>query len=66
MCKVNLKIFTTIVICFLLVLSVGFAVKKPKMHNPLQINVIEYFLKINSDGSVTTTKSVTTNVIKEK
>lgn len=66
MCKVNLKIFIITIICFLLVLSVGFAVKKPKMHNPLQINVIEYMLKINKDGSVTTTKSVTTNVIKEK
>ena len=66
MCKLNLKLFTTFVICSLLILSVVFVIKKPQMHKPFQINVIEYIMKINSDGSVTTTKSVTTNVIKEK
>ncbi len=38
----------------------------PKMHKPFQLNIIEYILKINTDGSVTTTKSVTTTVIKEE
>ena len=66
MCKLNLKLFTTFVICSLLILSIVFIIKKPQMHKPFQINVIEYIMKINSDGSVTTTKSVTTNVIKEK
>ena len=66
MCKLNLKLFTTFIICSLLILSVVFVIKKPQMHKPFQINVVEYIMKINSDGSVTTTKSVTTNVIKEK
>lgn len=38
----------------------------PQMHKPFSIDIIEYFVKINDDGSVTTTKKVTKTVIKDK
>ena len=41
------------------------AVKPPLMHKPFQLNIIEYILKFNDDGSVTTTKSTTTTIMKE-
>lgn len=66
MCRFNLKLFTVLTVSLLIILTIGIVVKKPQMHKQLQVNVIEYLLKINSDGSVTTTKSVTTNVVKEK
>lgn len=62
----KLKFFVISVLVLSGVITVGFCVKKPAMHKPLQINVIEKFIKINTDGSVTTTTSVTTNGVKEK
>ncbi len=60
------KLFSITFLIVLLGLTVGFCVMNPKMHKPFQLNIIEYILKINTDGSVTTTKSVTTTVIKEE
>lgn len=49
----------------LAVLTLICAVKIPAMHKPFQLNIIEYILKFNDDGSMTTTKTTTTTVIKE-
>ncbi len=53
-------IFVILVIATLLCI-----VKIPAMHKPFQLNIIEYILKFNDDGSVTTTKSTTTTIINE-
>lgn len=45
----------TILICF----------KSPYLHKPLSLNTIEYLMKINNDGSVTTTKQITQTVLKQ-
>lgn len=60
------KLFSITVLIVLLGLTIGFCALNPKMHKPFQLNIIEYILKINTDGSVTSTKSVTTTVIKEE
>ncbi len=60
------KTFTIIVLTGLAVATVAFCAVSPKMHKPFQLNIIEYIMKINSDGSITSTKSVTTTVIKEE
>ncbi len=62
----RLKFFTVTVLAVLAVATVIFCVASPKMHKPFQLNIIEYIMKINSDGSITSTKSVTTTVIKEQ
>ncbi len=59
------KLFSILGLIILAVLTVVLCVSNPKIHKPFQLNIIEYILKINSDGSVTSTKSVTTTVIKE-
>ena len=53
-------------VMLLVVLSVFIIVLKPKMHKVGQFSVIETILKFNSDGSITTTKQITRDVIKEK
>ena len=53
-------------VMLLVVLSVFIIVLKPKMHKVVQFSVIETILKFNSDGSITTTKQITRDVIKEK
>ncbi len=60
------KLFSITFLILLAGLTVVFCVTSPRMHKPFQLNIIEYILKINTDGSVTTTKSVTTTVIKEE
>lgn len=47
-------------------LTVGICVLQPSMHKPFSINVIEYLVKFNDDGSVTTTKQTTTTVLEDK
>lgn len=59
------KLFSITFLVLLAGLTVAFCVSNPKMHKPFQLNIIEYIMKINADGSVTSTKSVTTTVIKE-
>ena len=36
------------------------------MHKPFSINVIEYLVKINDDGSMSTTKQTTQTVLKKQ
>ena len=45
--------------------TIWICVQKPELHKPLSLNTIEYLLKINKDGSVTTTKQVTQTIIKQ-
>jgi hypothetical protein len=35
----------------------------PVMHKPFSINIIEYLIKINDDGSMSTTKQTTQTII---
>lgn len=60
------KLFSITFLVLLAGLTAAFCIVNPKMHKPFQLNIIEYILKINTDGSVTSTKSVTTTVIKEE
>lgn len=63
MFKLKTGIFGFIVM--LLILTAGLCAVQPKMHKNFQFNIVEYLIKINSDGSMSTTKSVTTtNIIK--
>lgn len=40
--------------------TIGICMKKPALHKPFQLNIEDYLIKFNSDGSVTTTKTITT------
>lgn len=51
------------VLLILIVLTLVCAVKIPVMHKPFQLNIIEYIIKFNDDGSMTTTKTTTTTSI---
>ena len=64
--KFKLKWFVISTIFIAGILTVTFGIVKPQMHKPFQLNIIEYLLKINTDGSVTTTKTITTDGVKEK
>ncbi len=65
--KVLSKIGFMIPAVLTVILTVGATVwiclASPKLHKPFELNVIEYFIKINDDGSTTTTKKTTTTVL---
>ena len=64
--KFGMKVFGIIILSVLLTCTTAICIKKPQMHKPFSLNIIEYFIKINDDGSMTTTKQVTKTIIKEK
>ena len=48
-----------------LCVTVWICTVKPDMHKPFSMSTIEYLLKVNKDGSVTTTKQITQTVINQ-
>ena len=62
----NLKVTSLIILATALGLTVWICVAKPDMHKRFSVNIIEYLMKINKDGSVTTTKQVTQTVVDKK
>ena len=56
-----------IIIGILLVIATGFVlISKPVMHKQFNVSVIDYLIKFNDDGSMTTTKQTTTTQFQEK
>ena len=64
--RINSKASLIAIFVVMLIFSGIICVAKPLMHKPFSIDIIEYFIKINDDGSMTTTKKVTKTVIKDK
>ncbi len=60
----NGKISVIVIVAAVSILTITFCFIQPKMHKPFQLNIIEYLIKINNDGSMTTIKSITTEVRK--
>ena len=63
--KIGLKIALLVVFALAIAGTVYICTQQPGMHKAFSIDTIEYLLKINKDGSVTTTKQVTQTVKKE-
>lgn len=56
-----------IVIGIVLFVATGIVlVSKPVMHKQFNVSVIDYLIKFNDDGSMTTTKQTTTTQVQEK
>lgn len=59
------KIFAISLIAVAIVTTVGLCTVHPILHKQISVSIIDYLLKFNTDGSVTTTKQTTTTVIQE-
>ena len=64
--KANLSKIGSLLFIFLIIISISLCVMKPTMHKQFSINAIEYLIKINDDGTMTTTKQTTTTVLEKK
>ena len=61
----SLKFIIILVLIFFISSTVFICVINPKLHKPFSFDIIEYLIKVNDDGSVTTTKQVTRTLIKK-
>ena len=56
-----------IIIGIILVVATGVVlISKPVTHKQFNVSVIDYLIKFNDDGSMTTTKQTTTTQVQEK
>ena len=63
--KIGIKIALFIVLAIAVAGTIYVCTQQPDMHKAFSIDTIEYLLKINKDGSITTTKQVTQTVQKD-
>ena len=54
-----MKACLSLILILSAVFTIGVCIKKPVMHKPFSVNTVEYLVKINDDGSMTTTKQTT-------
>lgn len=62
---VTVKVVLIALLTFMTVTSVAIMVTNPQMHKMFSMSVIDYLIKFNDDGSITTTKQTTTTEIKQ-
>ncbi|MCQ2739407.1 MAG: hypothetical protein MJ237_04180 [bacterium] len=55
----SLKVIGIALLIGIISLSIYICSQKPDMHKPFSMDTVEYLLKKNDDGSMTTTKQVT-------
>ena len=60
------KSFFTIIGIVIIIATGIVLISKPVMHKHFNVSVIDYLIKFNDDGSMTTTKQTTTTQVQEK
>lgn len=61
---ITVKVVLIALLTFMAVTSVAIMATNPQMHKMFSMSVIDYLIKFNDDGSITTTKQTTTTEIK--
>ena len=63
LCKSGTKFSIIGLLVVMLGVTGWICASSPVMHKPFSINIIEYLIKINDDGSMSTTKQTTQTII---
>lgn len=63
--NMNFKIASLVLIILMFAATLGICLTAPKMHKEFAINIIDYLIKFNEDGSMSTTKQTTQTVIQK-
>lgn len=64
--KMNTKGITVVIIALTVLFSAGLCLTKPLMHKQFSIDIVDYFVKINDDGTMTTVKQTTKTILKKE
>jgi len=60
--KLNIKIISFVLVILMLGTTIGICAISPKMHKEFSLSIIDYLIKFNDDGSMSTTKQTTQTV----
>lgn len=60
-----MKKFFIILLIIIALVTLGICFTRPVMHKQLSFSVIDYLLKFNTDGSMTTIKQTTTTKLQK-
>jgi len=61
-----MKKFIIILSVFILCITLVLCIKKPVMHKQFSFSVVDYLIKFNNDGSMTTVKQTTTTKLQKE
>ena len=61
----TIKRIIAMLFVLLVLATAGICITKPTMHKNFAISIIDYLIKFNTDGSMTTTKQTTTTTIQK-
>ena len=63
--NMNLKAVSLVLVLLMFGTTLGICISAPKMHKEFSISIIDYLIKFNDDGSMSTTKQ-TTQTVRQK
>ena len=61
--NISFTLLTWCLVGLFLISTVSICAVSPQMHKRFSINIIEYLIKINDDGSMSTTKQTTQTIL---
>lgn len=64
--KMNTKGIFIVILTLTVLCSGILCLKKPIMHKQFSIDIVDYFVKINDDGTMTTIKQTTKTILKKE
>jgi len=62
----NIKAANALLICIAFIATVGICISTPKMHKQFAFSIIDYLIKFNDDGSMSTTKQTTQTLLQKQ
>ena len=63
---IDMKKFIIMLLVSVFCLTIGVCIVKPVMHKQISFAIIDYLIKFNDDGSMTTVKQITTTKLKNE
>lgn len=64
--NLSVKTMSIIIFCLAFCVTAFMCVVTPVMHKPFSIDIVDYLIKINDDGTTTTTKQTTRTILQKK
>lgn len=62
--NLNIMGISVVILCIALIFTAGICFTKPIMHKQFSIDIVDYLIKFNDDGTMSTTKQTTKTILK--
>ncbi len=64
--NLSVKAMSIIIFCIAFLFTTFICFAAPAMHKPFSIDIVDYLIKINDDGTTTTTKQTTRTILQKQ